>query len=125
NGGCWSLWGMGVHYGVLKRIMNLPSECWEDRSLLHELGHAFGLIHEHQRADRDGFVEVHYENLAPGFFGLDKLVNFMPQNGLVRTPYDFLSVMHYSRNAGSKNGKDTIVPRPGFEKFIDLMGRIP
>jgi astacin len=31
--------------------------------VMHELGHAIGLQHEHQRPDRDNFVNVFWENI--------------------------------------------------------------
>lgn len=34
--------------------------------IVHELLHAVGLWHEHMRYDRDGFVKIHYENVASG-----------------------------------------------------------
>lgn len=35
----------------------------QKRILIHELGHVIGLIHEHQRYDRDKYVKVIYENV--------------------------------------------------------------
>jgi hypothetical protein len=123
-GGCWALWGMGNHFLVLHRRMNLGKGCMSHATILHELGHAFGLIHEHQRPDRDPYIEIHGENVSKGFLGLQFKVNFNTQDAITDLPYDFLSIMHYDRKAFSKNGKDTIVPRPGFEQYIDVMGRV-
>ncbi|MBZ9750127.1 hypothetical protein K7W42_04535 [Deinococcus sp. HMF7604] len=53
----------------------------------HEMAHAAGMIHEHQRCDRARFLNV---NLAGD--------NYMPQCASeykTFTPYDFSSVMHY------------------------------
>jgi Astacin (Peptidase family M12A) len=52
----------------------------------HELGHAIGFNHEHQRSDRDNYLAA---GPTPPTIGWAKL-NF-PLIG----PYDFLSVMHY------------------------------
>jgi hypothetical protein len=35
-------------------------------SIIHEIGHAIGLQHEHQRPDRDSFVTVHMGNVEDG-----------------------------------------------------------
>ena len=35
------------------------------------------------------------------------------------TPYDFLSIMHYARNGLSKNGNNTILPKPEYWSFVD------
>jgi Astacin (Peptidase family M12A) len=54
-------------------------------AVIHEIGHAFGLFHEHQRPDRNNFVKV----TGTG-------VNFdIPSNGIPVGPYDCCSVMHY------------------------------
>jgi hypothetical protein len=123
-GGCWSMLGMGRQLGGLRRRINLAKGCWERATLLHELGHAFGLIHEHQRADRDDFLELHAENIQNGFLGMQHKVNFSRERMAKQTPYDFLSIMHYPRNAFSKNGKDTLTPLPGYERFGGIMGTV-
>lgn len=60
----------------------------------HELGHALGFFHEHQRWDRDRFVTIHYEHVKPGR-ELD--YDWVPlTNWIVVTPdYDYRSIMHY------------------------------
>jgi hypothetical protein len=121
--GCYSLWGMGSHFVVLKRQMNLADSCWRKDILMHEFGHTLGLIHEHQRMDRDQYVEIITENLASGFLWLNEKVNFEYQDSESHTDYDFFSIMHYWRKAASKNGGDTIVPRSGYEQYIDVIGR--
>ena len=85
-------------------------------SLVHEIGHAVGLLHEHQRADRDKFVRLHpsvFESLRAlsaddddrenGCVSLEieSWRNSFEQNFESRyrpfsdTPYDYSSVMHY------------------------------
>jgi hypothetical protein len=60
----------------------------------HELGHALGFIHTHQREDRDEFVLVHPENvLEPYGFAIVDRYRVLPFGF---GPYDFRSVMHYS-----------------------------
>jgi hypothetical protein len=60
----------------------------------HELGHALGFFHEHQRWDRDQCVSIHYENIKPG---RASDYDWIPKtNWLVSSlPYDYRSVMHY------------------------------
>lgn len=36
--------------------------------MIHELGHAIGFNHEHQRPDRDDFILVHLDNINPGMY---------------------------------------------------------
>ena len=75
-------------------------------SLMHEIGHALGLEHEHTRADRDQFIHINWENIDP-----DRLDNFKVSNTAntdVR-PYDYNSIMHYGEHFFSRNGLSTIV----------------
>ena len=66
----------------------------------HELGHALGLFHEHQRPDRDDYISVVRENIKTG-----QESNFSPVNptfiDYLGVPYDLTSDMHY--RAGVSN----------------------
>mgnify|MGYP000502667658 CR=1 FL=1 len=125
NLGCFCIWGMGSSYVVLKRWMNLAPDCWKHSTLLHELGHAFGLIHEHQRSDRDQFIQINDKNVKASFLGLLKHANFKTQKSSYSTAYDFESIMHYSRKSFSKNGKNTIEPLPQYIEWLDVIGKVP
>ena len=87
--------------------------------ICHEMGHAFGLEHEHQRPDRDSFVEVLEENIAPGNEGLFAILS----GATVHGAYDFESVMHYGPAELAKEpGLETLQAKPGFEKYQRRMG---
>jgi hypothetical protein len=60
----------------------------------HELGHALGFHHEHQRWDRDRYVTIHYEHIKPG---RESDYDWLPKKSwIVTTPnYDYRSIMHY------------------------------
>ncbi len=77
---------------------------------IHELGHTVGLWHEQSRADRDQYVEVHLENVVETM--LDNFDQHVTDGDDVG-PYDYGSIMHYPRDAFSRNGRDTIVPKGG------------
>lgn len=76
-------------------------------SIIHEIGHALGLLHEHTRIDRDSYIVVNYDNVREG-----KEHNFAIPQGDTRDlgAYDYESIMHYSRYAFSSNGLATITP---------------
>jgi hypothetical protein len=86
---------------------------------IHELGHALGLIHEHQRSDRNNYVKIFLENVEQG-----KQHNFrFIAVSLNYTPYDFLSIMHYRKSAFGIGRLNTIEPLPAYMEFIDKMGQ--
>ena len=60
-----------------------------------------GFIHEHQRPDRDEYIDILYENIANdrGSLDVDNKYNLDKQKDF---PYDFCSVAHYSRFTGSR-----------------------
>lgn len=64
-------------------------------------------MHEQNREERDGFVNIRYNNVEP-----DKRKNFEKAKSGEATGfgvgYDYGSVMHYSSVAFSVNGKPTI-----------------
>jgi len=73
-----------------------------------KLMHALGFYHEQSRADRDKYVEIHWENIMPhGRHNFEKAY-YIDDYG---TPYDYCSIMHYPSYIFSKNGKDTITPK--------------
>lgn len=80
--------------------------------ILHELGHCIGLLHEHQRPDRDTYVMVLWEKILPEYEN-----NFIIRdNPLIieqNFSYDFKSVMHYHSRGFSIDGSETIIPLDG------------
>jgi hypothetical protein len=73
--------------------------------IAHEIGHAMGLVHEHQQLGRGSYVKILYDNIIP-----DKVHNFNIINSEEHTVYDFDSIMHYRNNEFTRNGQPTIVP---------------
>ena len=75
-------------------------------TIVHEFIHALGVYHMHQRADRDKYVKINWENIKESDkFNFDKLDDAL----FFDVPYDAKSMMHYPTiGHTSKNGKATI-----------------
>ena len=73
---------------------------WDSVGILHEVGHALGLFHEHQRSDRDSFVTLVDQDNLRGNCPSTWAANFDTKSGLLETAYDFASVMHYYNSSG-------------------------
>ena len=64
-------------------------------SIAHEIGHALGFWHEHQRPDRDEFVKVLYDNIPLAYHHLFFKLPEEEINSL-HVDYDYGSIMHLS-----------------------------
>uniref|UniRef100_A0A182Y2R1 Metalloendopeptidase n=1 Tax=Anopheles stephensi TaxID=30069 RepID=A0A182Y2R1_ANOST len=108
SSGCWSAVGrMGG-----RQVLNLQRNgCLQmEGTIVHELMHVLGFLHEHTRHDRDRYVNIFFRNVRPNLvsnFGRES----ESQTTTLGMPYDYGSVMHYSRTAFSKNGKPTLEPK--------------
>ncbi|KAF5303834.1 hypothetical protein FQR65_LT08091 [Abscondita terminalis] len=92
-----------------KQILNLATTCVVHGIVIHEFVHALGFYHQQSDSTRDDFVTIHLENVIPEYVGsFNKYTSDLVTS--FGEPYDYNSVMHYSRKAFSANGNDTIVP---------------
>uniref|UniRef100_A0A0N5BTX8 Zinc metalloproteinase n=1 Tax=Strongyloides papillosus TaxID=174720 RepID=A0A0N5BTX8_STREA len=98
----------------------LGSDCNKLTIAIHETMHALGVIHEFSRHDRDSYIIVRFENIDPGL-----TYNYQPLPLSKATPYglkyDFGSVMHYDRLAGSVN--ERIAMEPKYQNYLTTIGQ--
>ncbi|XP_068082184.1 zinc metalloproteinase nas-4-like [Anabrus simplex] len=109
--GCYSMVGRQVGVGGSQPVnLEYPGCFTKIGTIEHELLHVVGLLHEQARPDRNKFVEIKWQNIEkdhwPDFYKApeDKVSTF-------GVPYGYKSIMHYPKNAFTKNGKPTIVSK--------------
>lgn len=77
-----------------------------------EMMHAIGFYHQQSASDRDDYIDLYLDNVKDGLE-----YNFVKYDSKTVTDfgvgYDYQSIMHYSKNAFSKNGKPTMLPKEG------------
>uniref|UniRef100_A0AAF5I3F3 Metalloendopeptidase n=2 Tax=Strongyloides stercoralis TaxID=6248 RepID=A0AAF5I3F3_STRER len=105
----------------------LSKDCYKDAyTILHELGHALGLVHEHARKDRDKFITIHYHRMTEGgnnaFYIRNDSIFFN-----YSTTYDYAALMHYDPYSFTKGwykffGYPVIEPKLN-EQYIYMMGQ--
>ena len=97
--------GQGGNRGFLRFGSRAPLSV-----IIHEIGHTLGYLHEQNRADRDDYVKINFENIIEGrenqFF---KAENSIP----LTNELDLNSIMMYNSFTFSKNGQPTIVDLNG------------
>jgi hypothetical protein len=75
---------------------------------LHELTHVIGLVHEHQREDRDNFITLHNEFLSQDAETKSQIIDKLETEN--KTPYDIKSCQHYWCTAGKRDN----IPKNAF-----------
>ncbi|PRD31347.1 UNVERIFIED_CONTAM: Astacin [Trichonephila clavipes] len=94
--GCWS-W-VGYQTGVQE--VNIDEGCQYVGSIVHEMLHAIGFWHEHQRHDRNKYVTIYDKNVTNGL-----LHNFditQAKDEIIYNKFDYNSIMIYGNYAFSK-----------------------
>ncbi|XP_030573375.1 low choriolytic enzyme-like [Drosophila novamexicana] len=104
--GCWS--AVGRVGGQQKINLQTPGCLGRPGTVLHELMHALGFLHEQSRKERDDYVAIQYMNVRWRALRNFRKVDNTEAFGV---PYDYGSVMHYSKRAFSFNGQPTIVAK--------------
>ncbi|XP_055868375.1 balbiani ring protein 3-like [Biomphalaria glabrata] len=92
--GCNSMVGM---VGGTQIISLAAAGCRNDGMYLHELGHAIGLVHEHQLPERDEYIHINVDNVQPHMQDWYEKYSSEDVNNY-GVPYEYSSVMHYGLN---------------------------
>ncbi|TSR16002.1 Meprin A subunit beta [Bagarius yarrelli] len=115
--GCFSSVG-NQHVG--KQILSIGAGCDRIATIEHEFLHALGFWHEQSRADRDDYVTIMWDRIQTG-----KEHNFNKYNDIISSslnvPYDYGSMMHYSKNSFRNGTEPTIVTN--IPAFSDVIGQ--
>ncbi|KAM6938838.1 meprin A subunit beta [Lycodopsis pacificus] len=115
--GCFSSVG-NQHVG--KQRLSIGRNCDRLGTVEHEFLHALGFWHEQSRADRDDYVNIMWDRIEPG-----KEHNFKTYDDAVSSalgvPYDYGSVMHYSKTSFNIASEPTIVTK--IPHFMDVIGQ--
>ncbi|CAI5779580.1 meprin A subunit beta [Podarcis lilfordi] len=115
--GCWSSVG---NRRKGRQELSIGANCDRIGTIEHEFLHALGFWHEQSRSDRDDYVTIMRDRIQEGKEGNfnkydDKRSDFL------NVPYDYNSVMHYSKNAFRNGTEPTIVTN--IPAFIDVIGQ--
>ncbi|MBQ0150661.1 MAG: hypothetical protein KBT08_08640 [Bacteroidales bacterium] len=95
-----------------RQIISLYYNQIEPGVVMHEIGHAIGLFHEHCRADRDNYITICTENIIDGGIPQFEKNTFAQERTI--GPFDFGSIMLYNSSQGSRNGLPTMLNVNGF-----------
>ena len=80
---------------------------WKKTHITHEIGHVLGLLHEHQRPDRNNYVTIFYNNIEKTYWRhFDVRKNNLYDETLIE--YDYDSIMHYGYRTGN-NGNGLVL----------------
>lgn len=115
-----------LHSSLQPQGLTLGPGCVNFATVVHELGHAIGFFHEHNRADRDEYISVITGNI---YSGLESafVKNTASNAQTLGLGYDYASIMHYSSFAFARaRGLETIraklpnIPVGGSEELSPL-----
>ncbi|KFP79082.1 Meprin A subunit beta, partial [Acanthisitta chloris] len=115
--GCWSSVG-NQNMGLQQ--LSIGPNCDRIGTIQHEFLHALGFWHEQSRSDRDDYVTIVWDRIQSG-----KEHNFNKYDDktsdFLNVPYDYNSVMHYSKTAFRNGTEPTIVTN--IPDFMDVIGQ--
>ncbi|XP_045430541.1 meprin A subunit beta isoform X1 [Pipistrellus kuhlii] len=115
--GCWSSIG---NKRVGNQSLSIGENCDRIATIQHEFLHALGFWHEQSRSDRDDYVNIIWDRIQSGKENNFNIYDDQVSDTL-NVPYDYTSVMHYSKTAFRNGTEPTIVTR--IPDFMDVIGQ--
>ncbi|KAK7474469.1 hypothetical protein BaRGS_00034291, partial [Batillaria attramentaria] len=114
--GCSSDVGYRGYEGTTQYV-EINFFCLEKSTVIHEIGHAIGWIHEHARPDRDDYVRVNYDKIPEMYHSQfdtfdEELIN---DYGV---QYDYRSIMHFGGDEPVPGSMETLDPM-----YQDIIGK--
>ena len=106
---------VGFNRGKEKFLQLDPKIC-KAKDIYNGLLRIAGLLNEHQRKDRDSYVEIHYDNIRGG--NDNKNFKQLRRTDTMNLPYNHKSLMHYTSNSFSSNGQPTITSKVCFDTCL-------
>jgi len=117
--GCYSFLGRDESCQRQGQPVSLSKGCDSFLVAAHEIGHVVGLIHQHNRNDRDDFVNIIWKNLDSkndNYFRKE----FFDTFGI---PYDYTSLMHYNQwhiSSDIMNKSAMVTHNPFYQRFMGI-----
>uniref|UniRef100_A0A646QFY2 Metalloendopeptidase n=1 Tax=Hemiscolopendra marginata TaxID=943146 RepID=A0A646QFY2_9MYRI len=84
-----------------RQLVSLGVGCRYKGTIMHELMHAIGFHHEHNRPDRDNYIIINWRNIEEGEGHNFKILHTNEVD--LYGDYDLNSIMHYGEEAFAKN----------------------
>ena len=97
--------------GAQSIVLDPSQNCLQPHIVMHEIGHAIGFYHEHNRPDRDEYVKIitrNIDKLDPELQDEYDRLKTSQVNSL-GVGYDYNSIMHYDRYVGTVDSNGSYV----------------